>query len=102
MEDRRVWNFKFGLEVSARYHGWMRAEMEKRVRALRAVSFIGAVLGVLFAFTNINMGSASVWWVGIGAALIGIANLVELVANFDGQARVRTDLYRRFRVLQAQ
>jgi hypothetical protein len=105
MDDPKLWNLKFGVNVSALYHAWRRATLEWRVRLVRGATFVGAVLTLLtagfgFASHTTNTIISILAVIGILAIIIAVANLVDLVSDFDGQARQHAELYRRFVSLQ--
>jgi hypothetical protein len=106
MNDAELWNLKFGVNVSALYHAWRRATLEWQVRLVRGATFVGAVLTLLtagFGFashTNTGTIITILAVVAILAVIIACVNLIDLVADFDGQARQHAELYRRFVSLQ--
>jgi hypothetical protein len=103
MDDETFWNLKISVEVSARYHDWRRSTMETYVRCARGATLLGAIITLATAFNPLNLASPSVVnLVALLAFIIACINLLELVSDLDGRARLHTDLYRRFVALQGK
>ena len=52
--DRKFWNFKFGVEVSALYHDWRRGSMEAAQSFSRFATIIGIILTLATAFNPLG------------------------------------------------
>jgi hypothetical protein len=98
-----LWDAKFGIEVSARYHDWRRGTVLSRVRFAKACTFVGAIVTLLISINPESWAPGPVLRViGVLAAIIAIIGLWDLVARMDEAYLQHTDLYRRFAMLQAK
>ena len=95
MVSTDLWELKFGIEVSARYHEWRRDTMESNGRKTRAATFAGAIAILLTA-----LSSSELWAIVSLAIIIALVNLWELIAGWPKAACVHADLYRRFAELR--
>jgi hypothetical protein len=93
---------KFNLEVSARYHDYRRAILETRVTVVRMLSLVGSILSLLAVSNWVESETIMVQAVASLSAIVGIANLIDLVFRFDAGARVHTSLFQRFKALLAE
>lgn len=101
--NREIWDFKFGVEVSARYHDWRRGTIEASKRFAKAATLVGAIVTLLTAFNPLDWAPHVVGNTIIAlSALIAIINLWELAVRLDELALRHNDLYRRFSALQAK
>jgi hypothetical protein len=68
----------------------------------KVVSIVGAVIAFVFVSGEYPtvFGYKSEYIISIVVAVIGFINLLDLVFNVDGRARLHTDLYRRYKALQ--
>jgi hypothetical protein len=91
-------DFKFTLNVSTRYHEWMRARYERLSSSVKFVSIVGAALAFMGVFAPDR------WFALIGwaAAAVAFVNIMDLVFGLDQKGRSETELYRRFKELQAE
>lgn len=97
-DEQRLWQLQFGVEVSTRYHDWRRSRIGGYVTVVRAVALAGAIISLLAVHT----AGAGVYVIVTGASItIAAVTLVDLVFKFDDLARSHTDLYQRFKRLQA-
>ena len=92
-----IFQLNFQIEVSARYHDWLRARYETLSAWTKFISIVGAALALIGVFAE----QWSAYVIAISAAFIALVNLCDLVFNFDGKARQETALYERFKTLQA-
>lgn len=103
-EDDRLWKLKFAVEVSTRYHDWRRATLERYAAAVKVISIFGAFLtfAAVTDWFNVVFGYqvSSLLLISIFSVLIAAINILDLVFNTDGKARLHTELYRRFKALQ--
>lgn len=99
--DEELWDLKFGIEVSARYHDWRRGTFEGAARLVRAVTLAGAIVTLLTAFNPLQFSSLAVMrLIAVVAVIMACINLVDLAWDFNGMALRHTELYRRFKELQ--
>jgi hypothetical protein len=103
MDESELWNLKWAVETSARYHDWRRSRLWTIVRFIRMVTLVSAVAALVTAFSPLHLDSwsASII-VGLVSILIAFVNLLDLVENFTGSAQRHETLYKRFKELQAQ
>jgi hypothetical protein len=95
--ETRLYRATFQIEVSARYHEWMRARYETLTAGVKGLSIGAAALAFAGVFAAGNWASG----IAIASAAIAVANTADLVFGFDALARRHTDLFRRFKDLQA-
>jgi hypothetical protein len=91
--------FKFELEVSARYFDYRRASLGFRVTCVRLISLLGSILSLLavsYFVESVDKMALAVLWL---SALVGIANLIDLVFQFDANARASTSFFQRYKAL---
>jgi hypothetical protein len=101
MIDLELWNFKFEIEVSARYHDWRRATLGSMQTLARAATFVGAIVALITAFNPFDWAPHYVTVaVATGTALVAIVNLAELVFGLSEKTLKHIELYRRFMQLQ--
>lgn len=96
----KLWLLKFGIEASTRYHEARRARLEGYSALVKVISIVGSVLafvGLSGQYPDIPYVEVTV---AIAVAVVAFVNLLDLVFNVDGRARLHTDLYRRFKYLQ--
>lgn len=106
MNDEMFQDLKFQIEVSTRYHEWRRATLLKYVTYVKFLSIIGAFLA--FAFIWGAPANFTLWIITINtnlavsvlSALIAFVNILDLVFDFNGDATVHADLYKKFKMLQ--
>jgi hypothetical protein len=91
--------FKFELEVSARYFDYRRASLGFRVTIVRLVSLLGSILSLLAVSYFVESVEKMVWAIAWLSALVGIANLIDLVFQFDANARLGTSFFQRYKAL---
>lgn len=101
--DRKFWDLKFGVEVSALYHDWRRGTMEAAQRFARFVTIIGIIVTLATAFNPLGWAPHIFEW-AIAAILFAVAciNVAELAFRYNERAREHLDLYRRFSELQTR
>lgn len=105
MDDRKLYDLNFAVEVSARYHEWRRMFLERWIMSVRIISAAGAVLSLIGLSTNWSLsfhyftfdGSA---FIAIGSIAVAVVNIVDFVVGADHMARHHAELYRRFKELQ--
>lgn len=103
--DEKLWEFKFEIETSTRYHEQRGATLEYLSKVVKSLSIVGSVLAFMAVadWSKLGVGQFnSELWVAIGAIIVAVVNLFDLVFGFDSGARVHRDLYRRFQKLQEQ
>jgi hypothetical protein len=101
MIDPELWNFKFEIEVSARYHDWRRATLRSLQTFARGATFVGAIFALITAFNPFDWAPHSVTTaVALGTTLVAVVNLWELVFGLSGKTLAHIELYRRFMQLQ--
>jgi hypothetical protein len=90
---------KFELEVSARYFDYRRSSLGVRVTIVRLISLLGSILSLLaisyFIESKEKMATVVLWI----SVFIGLANLVDLVFQFDADARASTSFFQRYKAL---
>jgi hypothetical protein len=103
MDDLELWNLRWSVETSARYHDWRRTSLSTVVRLVRLVTLTGAIVALVTAFSSYHLDTlwASII-VGAFSVLIAVVNLLDLVENFTGTAQRHETLYQRFKHLQAE
>jgi hypothetical protein len=101
MDELDIWNFKWGVETSARYHDWRRATMWATAKWIRIITLASAVLTLVTALNPLRLGSSASAIVAAGSIIIAIVTLLDLVENYTGKAQQHEALYRRFKELQA-
>jgi hypothetical protein len=97
MISTELWQLKFGVEVSGRYHEWRRDTMESNSRNTRAATFAGSIVTLATALSSSNPGA-----IASLAIIIAVANLWELIAGWPRAVCVHTEPHRRFAELQAK
>lgn len=99
VEDRRVWDLRFTVEIAATYHDWRRGSLGRWVQVVRAIALVGALISIVVV-NSLEEHVALV--ITIVGALTGIVIIVDLVFGFDRQARTHDELFRRCKELQAR
>jgi hypothetical protein len=103
MDEIKFWNFKIGLEVSARYHDWRRATFESYLSYARLATFVGALITLLTALNPLSWAPTLVVpIIAVTSVIVAVVNLIELSFGLAKSALDHTDLYRRFAALQAK
>jgi hypothetical protein len=98
-----LWDLKFGIEVSARYHDWRRATIMGQIRFAKGVTFFGAIATLVTAFNPLHFGTGYVQGLLVFLSIgIAVVNLWELTAGWDALALGHHELYRRFAALRAR
>jgi hypothetical protein len=101
MMEPELWNFKFEIEVSARYHDWRRATLASLQLLARGATFAGAIFTLITAFNPFDWAPHSVTVaIASGTTLIAIVNLGELVFGLNEKTLSHIELYKRFMGLQ--
>lgn len=95
-------NEKFYIEVSARYHDYRRSALEWCLTLIRLISLLGSIASLLAVSIWVKSSDRMVLSVAIASILVGVANLFDLVFQFDSKARIHTSLYQRFKTLQGE
>ncbi len=95
-------NEKFYVEVSARNHDYRRSALEWCMTLIRLISLLGSIASLLAVSVWVKSSDRMVLSVAIASILVGVANLFDLVFQFDSKARIHTSLYQRFKALQGE
>ena len=102
MDNLELWNLRWGVETSARYHDWRRSRLWSIVQTVRRITLGGAIVVLVTALNPDLLGTGLVSViVAIASVLIAVVSLLDLVRNFSGSALRHEELYRRFKELQA-
>jgi hypothetical protein len=102
MDNLELWNLRWSVETSARYHDWRRSRLWFIVRTVRMTTLGGAVVVLVTALNPALLGTGPVSLiVALASILIAVVSLLDLVLNFSGSAQRHEELYRRFKELQA-
>ena len=96
-DSKELWNLKFSVEVSTRYHDWRRAMLGTYVDLVRIITLLGAGLSLM------GLVAKEQWTVAIAVscAVIAVVTLADIGFGLDEKARRHTDIYRRFKSLQS-
>ena len=102
MDNLELWNLRWSVETSARYHDWRRSRLWAIVQVTRMITLGGAVVVLVTALNPALLGTGLVSIiVALASILIAFVSLLDLVLNFSGSAQRHEELYRRFKELQA-
>lgn len=100
MDDNKFWNLQFSVEVSTLYHDWRRAQLWQVVQAVKGITLFGAIATLITAL--LHWGETATLVIALIAIAIAIVSLADLVYRFSESAQQHGDLYKRFKLLQAQ
>lgn len=99
-QQKHLYELEFSVEVSTIYHDWRRASLESWSGLVRAVTLIGAIVALVTSFAALN-NTNLIFAVAIANIAVASVALSDLIFRIDHRARVHTDLYQRFKRLQA-
>ena len=100
---QKLWDLRFGVEVSALYHDWRRGTMEAAQRFSRFATIVGIIITLATAFNPLGWAPhVFEWAIAVVLFVVACINVAELAFNYNERAREHLELYRRFSGLQVR